>query len=79
MVDRVVDLQCVDPADHLVDRAEAQRRHDLPSLLGHQEQVVDHVLGLAGELLAQLRILGRDPDGAGVEMTLAHHDAAERD
>ena len=33
---------------------------------------------LAGELLSQHRILGRDTYRAGVEVTLAHHDAPER-
>ena len=37
------------------------------------------VLGLAGELLAQLRILRRDADRARVEVALAHHDAADGD
>ena len=35
--------------------------------------------GCAGELRAQLRILRGDADRAGVEVALAHHDAAERD
>ncbi len=37
------------------------------------------MLGLAGEALAQHRVLRRDADRAGVEMALAHHDAAGRD
>ena len=37
------------------------------------------MLGLAGEALAQHRVLGGDADRAGVEMALAHHDAAGRD
>ena len=44
-----------------------------------KREEVDDVLGLAGELLAQLRILRGDADRAGVEMADAHHDAAERD
>ncbi len=36
------------------------------------------MLGLAFELSAQLRVLRGDADGAGVEVTLAHHDAAHR-
>ena len=35
--------------------------------------------GCAGEALAQHRVLGGDPDRAGVEVALAHHDAAGRD
>ena len=37
------------------------------------------MLWLAGEALAQHRILRRNPDRAAVEMTFAHHDAARRD
>ena len=48
-------------------------------LLGDHEQVVDDVLGLALEAAPQLRILGGDPDRAGVEVADAHHHAAERD
>ncbi len=47
--------------------------------LGDEEEVVDHMLGRAGEALAQHRVLRRYADRAGVEMTLAHHDAARRD
>ncbi len=42
-------------------------------------KIVDDMLRLAGKLLAQLRILRGDADRAGVQMTLPHHDAAERD
>ena len=66
-------------ADHLVDGAEAQLGHDLAQFLGDEEEVVDHVLGRAGEALAQFRVLGGDADRAGVEMALAHHDAARGD
>jgi hypothetical protein len=66
-------------ADHLVERADSRARHDLAHFLGDEEEVVDDVLGLAGEALAQHRILRRDADRAGVEMALAHHDAAGRD
>ena len=48
-------------------------------LSANEEEVVDHVLGLAGEALPQHRVLGRDADRAGVQMTLAHHDAAQGD
>ena len=37
------------------------------------------MLGLADEALAQHRVLRRDADRAGVEVALAHHDAAGRD
>jgi hypothetical protein len=37
------------------------------------------VLGLAGEALAQHRVLRGHADRAGVEVALAHHDAADDD
>ena len=43
-----------------------------------RKKLIDE-LGLAGELLAQLRILRRDADRAGVEVADAHHDAARDD
>jgi hypothetical protein len=46
---------------------------------GDEEEIIDHMLGLAGEALAQDRVLGRDTDRTGIEMALAHHDAAGRD
>ena len=65
--------------DHLVEGAVAERGHDLAHFLGDEEEIVDHVLGLALEALAQHRVLRGDADRAGVEMALAHHDAAGRD
>ena len=49
------------------------------SFFSDHEQVIHDVLGLAGELLAQFRILSRYADRTGIQVTLAHHDAAERD
>ena len=53
--------------------------HDFSGFFGDHEQVVDNVFGLPVEFLSKLRILCGDADRAGVEMTLPHHDAAERD
>ena len=75
----VVLVEEVGVADHLVERAEAHRRHQLAHFLGDEEEVVDDVLGQALEALAQHRVLRGDADRAGVEMALAHHDAAGRD
>ena len=60
-------------------RAEAEPGHDLAQFFGDEEEIVDHVLRLAGEALAQHRVLRRHADRAGVEMAFAHHDAARRD
>ena len=64
--------------DHFVEAAKAHPGHQLADLLGDEEEEIDDVLGLAGEALAQHRVLGGDADRAGVEMALAHHDAAGR-
>ena len=66
-------------ADHFVEAAIAHLGHHLAHFLGDEEEVVDDVLGLAGEALAQHRVLRGDADRAGVEMALAHHDAAGGD
>ena len=65
--------------DHLIELAEAHRRHQFAHFLGDEEEEVDDVLRLALEALAQHRVLRRNADRAGVEMALAHHDAARRD
>jgi hypothetical protein len=59
--------------------AEAHFGHDRPQFFGDEEEVVDHVLGLAGEARAQHRVLRGHADRAGVEVALAHHDAPGRD
>ena len=79
VVDRPHHVELVDAADHLVEGAEAELRHQLAHFLGDKEEIVDDVLGLTGEALAQHRVLRRDADRAGVEMALAHHDAAGGD
>ncbi len=51
-------------------------RHHLAHFLGDEEEIVDDVLGLAGEALAQHRVLRGHAHRAGVQVALAHHDAA---
>ena len=79
VLDRLVLHEQVRAADELVDRADAQRRHDLADLLGDEEEEVDDVLGRALEALAQLRVLRGDADRARVQVAGAHHDAARGD
>ncbi len=66
-------------ADHVAEAAEAEPRHQATDLFGHEEEVVDHMFRLAREALAQLRVLGGHTHGAGIEVALAHHDAAGHD
>ncbi len=49
------------------------------NLIGDEEEEIDDVLGRAGELLAQRRILRGNADRAGIQVALAHHDAAHGD
>ena len=70
-------FQHVDAANHLIHPAEAEAGHDGPDLPRHKEEEINDVFRLTLKLRAQLWILGGDADGAGIEMALAHHDAAE--
>src|SRR5262245_10675884 len=75
MINRLLDIEPVHAADHLVESAEAQLRHPLAHLFGDHAEVVHHVLGLARELLTQYRILCRYAHRACVQMADTHHDA----
>ena len=76
VVDRGAGVEHLGVADGLGDRAEAERGEVLAHLLGDELEEVDDELGLAGEALAQLGVLGGDADRAGVEVADAHHHAA---
>jgi len=66
--------------DHLGKGAEAHRRHQLARPLRRRRRKKLMTCSvLADEALAQHRVLSRHPHRAGVEVTLAHHDAAGRD
>ncbi len=69
--------KAIRPADHFVNGAEAELRHDLSQVLCQEKEEIDHVLGLPLELLAQFGVLGGHADRAGVQVALAHHDATE--
>ena len=69
--------KAIRPADHFVNGAEAELRHDLPQVFRQVKKEIDYVLGLALELLAQFGVLRGHADGAGVQVALAHHDATE--
>ena len=66
-------------ADHLVDGAEAQARHDLAQLLGYKEHKVLNVLGLAAEAATQAAVLRGDAGRAGVLLAVTLHEAAHGD
>ena len=79
MAHGLCDVEQVRAADHLVHGAEAQSRHVLADLLRDEAEEGLDELRLAVELGPELRVLGRDADGAGVEMADPHHDAAHDD
>ncbi len=66
-------------ADDLGDAAAAESRQLRADVLGDGREVAHHVLGRARELGAQVLALGGDARGAGIEMALAGHVAAEGD
>ncbi len=53
VVDRLLRLEHVGAADHVLELREAHLRHVAPDLLGHEEEEVDDLLRLAIELLDQ--------------------------
>ena len=69
-------VQRADLADRLVEGAEAELRHEFADLFGDEHEEVLDELRLAGEALAQHRVLGGHADRAGVEVADPHHDAA---
>ena len=79
VIDCRLRLQSIHPSDHLINRAEAELRHDFAHLHGDEAHEVDDVLGLASKALAQLRVLRGHTSRAGVEMANSHHDAAHGD
>ena len=79
MVDGPPGVEHLGVADRLGEGAEPERGQVLADLLGDElEEVLDE-LGLAGEPLAQLGVLGGDADRTGVEVADPHHDAARHD
>ena len=75
--DHCIDL--VDPPHHFIHGAEPKFRHVLAHLLGNEEEEVDNMLRLPGEARAQHRILRGYAHRAGIQVALAHHDAAHAD
>ena len=70
------DVQQLGVPDGLGDRAEPERGEVAAHLLGEEQEEVLHELRLAGEALAQHRVLRGDAHRAGVEVADAHHHAA---
>jgi len=67
------------PADELLDLGVPEVGHEFAELLRDERHVVDDVVRLAGEALAEVLALGRDADGTGVLVALSRHHAAGGD
>ncbi len=63
-------------AHHVFKFSESEARHDFTNFFSDKEEVVDHMLGFAFKAFAQFRILCGNAHRAGVQMALAHHEAA---
>ena len=74
--DALAGVEQVGTADQVIKLADAELRHQLADFLGDKKEVIDDVFRLAGEFLAQHRILGGNTHRTGVEVAFAHHDAA---
>ena len=66
-------------ADDFIKAAIAKLGQNLAHFFGNEGHQVDHLFRGAREFFAQGFVLNTDPDGAGVGMALAHHDAAHGD
>ncbi len=71
--------QALGMTHHLVNRTEAQTRHNLAHLLGHKEHEVLNVLRLALKATTQTAILRGDARRAGVLLAVALHEATHGD
>ena len=77
VIDGVAHFEFVDAANHLIDGAEPKLCHQFADFFGDVVHEVHHGVGATHEFLAQLGVLGRDSNGAGVFVAHAHHEATE--
>ncbi len=68
MRDRGIHAQAFRMPDHFVDRSETKPSHNLASIFGNHEQVVNDMLWLSSKLGTQIRSCVRDTNWARVEM-----------
>ena len=76
MIDRFLDLEAIDTANHSIHLPKTELGHQLANFFGNHAHEIDDVLRFAHESLAQLRVLRRNTNRAGIQMANAHHDTA---
>lgn len=69
--------EAVVPASEFAEGADTELRKAVADFFSERAEISDDHFGLAVETSTELFVLRRDPDGAGVEMALAGHDAAD--
>ena len=69
-------VEQVGAAHQVFKLVDAQLGHDLAHFFGDEEKVVHDMLGLAGEFRTQSGVLRGNTHRTGVQVALAHHDAA---
>ena len=69
--------EAVVPAGEIAERTGAKLREAIADLFGERTEISDDHFRFAIEASAEFFVLGGDADGAGVEMALAGHDAAD--
>ncbi len=74
--DACAHVEQVAASDQVLELANSHLRHQFAHFFGNEEEIVHHVFRLAGEFLAQRRVLCGHADRAGIKVAFAHHDAA---
>src|SRR5690606_26999708 len=77
--DRLPWLEALGVANHFLDRAVTELRHELARFLGDKPHEVHDMLRLAGILFAEPRVLRGDAGRTRIQMANTHHDAAGGD
>jgi hypothetical protein len=66
-------------ADHVLKAGEPQLAHNLSNLFCEHEKIIYDAFWFARELRTELWVLRCNPDGAGIEVALSHHNAPKGD
>ena len=79
VIDGSIDVEEIDPADQFIEGPDAERGHDFARFRRDKPHEIHAVFRLARESPSKLGVLRGNADRAGIQVTLAHHDAAQGD